>query len=1013
MRTSRVLNASTAFICFTAPSIFATTLTISVPGDANVNTSGKFNASTYEGDLRGALNFINLNPSPESYEIQFNLGKANTIKLGADLPPLKLPMTNEMVLSGLNMGGNQIVIDGNDYRAFLASQGKINIANLTITNVVAAGKEGGAGSGGGLGAGAALFVDHADVIISNLTVLNASAKGGNGSINTSGGGSGGGGAGFGGAFYVNEGGSLKFQGAVNTGFTGSNSTKGGKGAIDGWHAGDDAFFVSNAQVILDPNGQTITFYNPIADDSSSTFEGAHAGINRSHSSGVELQIGDLVSPAGTVEFVSANSISGEVTLQKGALALHNNRSLGSASVNFAGEDAVLQAKADIHIKNEIILNAGGTLDPNGHTLSIDTPLTGQGGITIRKGGKAVFSETNTYEGETTIDGTLEVKGSIEGHVKINSEGALFVENNMRIKDLVGAENCTLHVDQGKTLTFGTDNPSTFEGKLSGNGTIIKEDSGTFTLSGDNSFVGTFVVKGGTVKLGKDSIFPSGAKLNIASDATLTGIGSLGGVSIDGIVAPGNSIGTLNVSSVSFDKGSNYMLEFDETASDLIASNGPVTINPGAGLTLSYSLYTTPLEKYTIVTSNEPISYNSEFNLINPLPRYNFAVEYDPYAITLAYVSVNDFYAKGNAGEAAKCFNRLIDKFTPDLVDIATVLYSQSRSAWQDSFDQLQPANFNDIAFAQTHVAERVRQTYSVHLFEQRVEACPTEKRISLWFTPFVEKVHQTGDGDSEHLGYRENFSGFTAAADYLFVENWMITGGFSFADSNLHIVDGKAHGDFKTYSGSFGAIWTDDHLYIDALASYLFSTINGKRKIHLTGVSSIDRMAHHSQDSNQYLGHLGAGYDFKFSTSDIGTVNLYPFIDVDYLYITQTAYDEHGAKSLDLKVSAKNYDYLRPEAGIGIGYTVCFEYVNIISDLSASFVREFRFLGKKTKAHFNGSSCEFTVEGLDPENNLVVPQFRITGVAPKIGLSISLLYHGEYGAHFIENAGEAELKFSF
>ncbi len=1000
--------AFSALVCFSAPSIFATTLTVNIPGDSNVNTSGKFNETAHEGDLRGALNFINRNSSLDSYQVQFNLGPANTIMLNADLPPLKLSPANDMALSGANAGGNQIVIDGNDHRAFLASQGKIHIADLTITNVVAAGAQGGAGSGGGLGAGAALFVDRAEVTVSNLTVLHASAKGGNGSINTSGGGSGGGGAGFGGAFYVSDGGSLKIQGAVNTGYVGSNFTKGGKGAIEGWHAGDDAFFVSHSQVVLDPSGQIIIFYNPIADDSPPTFEGAPTGIARSSSPGIELQIGDPVSPAGTVELVSANSISGEVKLQKGALAIHNNRSLGSARVNFAGEDAVLQAKADINLNNEIVLNAGGILDPNGHTITIDTPLSGPGGITIRKGGKAVFIEKNTYQGETLVEGTLEVKGSIEGPVKIQPDGTLIVGCDLRITDLMGAENCLLHVDQGKTLIFGTDNPSTFDGKLSGSGKIIKEDNGILTLSGDNSFAGTIEVKGGIVKLDKDSFFPPEAKLNIAPDAVLTGIGYVGNVNLDGVVAPGNSIGTLNVASVSFDKGSNYMLEFDENASDLIVSNGSVTVNPGADLTLAYSLYTIPQEKYTIVTSNEPITYNGEFNLINLLPRYNFALEYDPQAITLAYVSVNDFYAKGNAGEAAKCFNRLIDKFTPDLVDIATVLYAQTPSEWQHSFEQFQPAAFNDIAFAETNVAQRVRQTYSVHLFEQRVEACPTDKQIGLWFTPFVERVHQSGDGNSEHHGYKENFTGFTAAADYLFMKHWMVTGGFSFADSSLSIVDGKAHGDFKTYSGSFGAIWTGDHFFIDALASYLFSTITAKRRIPL-----FDRTAHHSQESNQYLGHLGVGYDFKFSTSDIGTVHLYPFIDVDYLYITQNAYDENGAKSLDLKVSSKNYDYLRPEAGIGIGYTVCFEYVNIITDLSASFVREFRFLGKKTKARFREGSCEFTVEGLDPENNLIVPQFKITGVAPKIGLSISLLYHGEYGAHFIENAGEAELKFSF
>ncbi len=81
--------------------------------------------------------------------------------------------------------------------------------------------------------------------------------------------------------------------------------------------------------------------------------------------------------------------------------------------------------------------------------------------------------------------------------------------------------------------------------------------------------------------------------------------------------------------------------------------------------------------------------------------------------------------------------------------------------------------------------------------------------------------------------------------------------------------------------------------------------------------------------------------------------------------------------------------------------------------MSVSYVHEFRFFGEKTTARFEPSSCKFTVKGLKPENNLVSPQARLRLTAPHSGFSLTLGYHGEYGEHFILNAGEAELRKAF
>ena len=386
---------------------------------------------------------------------------------------------------------------------------------------------------------------------------------------------------------------------------------------------------------------------------------------------------------------------------------------------------------------------------------------------------------------------------------------------------------------------------------------------------------------------------------------------------------------------------------------------------------------------------------------------------------LTLLAVQQFVASGNAAGAAKCFNALIVNPAPDLFNLLNILDLQPMSQWQNSFNQMQPANFNDIAFAQENVAETIRQIYTRHLYEEQVASeCPEQKPWHIWAAPFVDHTRQHGKG--EKLGYRERFAGATTAGDYKLNKHWLFTGGFSFASTGVHIVKGHASADFKTYAGTLGTLWTDSSWYADALFSYLFNSIDARRHMKFSAtapmvnfLSTDERKAFHHQDSNQVLGHLGGGYNYKIKTSSHTHVNVYPFIDLDYIYVTQNGYTERGAQSLDLKVHQIKSDMLRPEGGLGIGYSGCFKRVNVLLDVSTSYAREFRFLGKKTKARFKSNPCEFTVESLFPKNNLFCPAVRLALSLPSSIASLSLGYHGQYGANFTENTGDAELKFGF
>ena len=73
-----------------------------------------------------------------------------------------------------------------------------------------------------------------------------------------------------------------------------------------------------------------------------------------------------------------------------------------------------------------------------------------------------------------------------------------------------------------------------------------------------------------------------------------------------------------------------------------------------------------------------------------------------------------------------------------------------------------------------------------------------------------------------------------------------------------------------------------------------------------------------------------------------------------------------------------------------------------------------RVQGSKLKARQGSEGGEsFTVHGLNPENNLFSPTARISILSKKSQTSFMLGYRGEFGSRFIENALEAQVKFSF
>src|SRR4028119_839295 len=127
-----------------------------------------FSAST-ANQLREAITEANNNSYADTITITGNISGFGE-SFGIDLQDGK----------ALSIIGNGRTIDGgNNAQLFNIVSGKVVLSNLTLQNGLAKGGDGAGGGGGGLGAGGALFVSGGNVTVKNVTFNNNQARGGN------------------------------------------------------------------------------------------------------------------------------------------------------------------------------------------------------------------------------------------------------------------------------------------------------------------------------------------------------------------------------------------------------------------------------------------------------------------------------------------------------------------------------------------------------------------------------------------------------------------------------------------------------------------------------------------------------------------------------------------------------------------------------------------------------------------------------------------------------------------
>jgi hypothetical protein len=399
---------------------------------------------------------------------------------------------------------------------------------------------------------------------------------------------------------LNGGGTLKVTGTGSIGFLSvggaatiedagtmtqsSNLNLNGKLQID-----SGASYTITSPTIINDDGATTINNGTLTDDSG----GGNSSINGIFTNNGTLAVaaGDGLTLSGTVTLNGTISGAGALGIGAGNEAIDTaDVTIGSIYINGGNGGGTLTLGTDLTYGGSFTFaNQFGTLNLNGHTLTLTGASAFQGGLV--SGGALAFA------GGTATISIGGVSSTVTAISESGSSTAIDIETNFSYGGTFTQSAGTVFVDTGDTLTL--DGTASLAGTVSGPGTLAIT-GGTATLkSGASLSVANLSISGAstvvtlseTLSYGGHLTLGAGATLSIgaADTLTLTGTSTLGGTLKGGSLVLGGGTVALDTklkTSHLTVAGADVTLGLAVTYAGIFAeSSGTVNLN-GHNLTLS-------------------------------------------------------------------------------------------------------------------------------------------------------------------------------------------------------------------------------------------------------------------------------------------------------------------------------------------------------------------------------------------------------------------------------------------
>ena len=748
-------------------------------------------------------------------------------------------------------------------------------------------------------------------------------------------------------------GGLAKTGFGNVTLTGANTYTGGTMVSGGTLTGNTTSLQGNIE-----NNASVVF--------NQGTDGTYAGI-MSGTGGLTK------SGAGNLTLSGANSYSGGTTVSGGTLTGTTSSLQGNILNNAA-----------------VVFTGGGTYAGN---------MTGTGSLNVSTTGLLILSGTNAYAGGTTIN-----SGTLQGN-------AASLQGNI-------LNNAALVFDQATTGTYA--------GVITGTGSLTKTGAGLLNLTGNNVVGGGTTVSGGVLAVNG----------SMTSNVTVTNGGALGGngqligaLAVNGgTVAPGNSIGTMTVTGNFSQTGGVYQVEVNSAGqNDKIVATGTATINGGTVQVLAASGTYQRNTTYTIVSATGGLSgtysgVSSNLAFLTP------SLSYDANNVYLLLAQTANAFAAGARTRDQYAVGTALDIASPTATgDFNTVLNAlaaltaQQGAAALDAISGQPYADFGSVnvgasltfmnTLGQQIAAARGGGTATrVALAEACEIACDTadQPKWGVWISGLGGFGSIGGNANAGTLTY--NLGGVAVGADYRFDPRFLVGLAFGYSSGRQWVNGFQGNGNSDNYSAALYASFNQGGLYVDALAGYAYSDNRLQRVMQIPGLAT--RYANGGTGANQFLGQIEAGY--KIGVYEAAQATITPFARFQTVAVSQNAFGESGAQSLNLSVAQQNTTSVRTVIGADFGASVPVGLERPLAiTLRLGWAHEYADTARPMTAAFAGApTAAFTVYGAQPLRDAAVIGF---GLNAQIGASTSLYarYDGEITGRDDSHAISAGLRMTW
>ncbi|MER9328684.1 autotransporter domain-containing protein [Mesorhizobium sp. M0488] len=594
-------------------------------------------------------------------------------------------------------------------------------------------------------------------------------------------------------------------------------------------------------------------------------------------------------------------------LGSGTLAVTNGGiASGGITAMAIGADATAQATVDgqtslWEMHGDLLIGVGGTAS-----------------VTLSNGGTALVDFATVIAGQAGSTGTLNIGGAA-GAAAIGA-GIL--------------DSATLQFGLGTgALNFNHTNTNyAFDATISGLGTINQIAGNTNLTADSSSFTGATNVSGGRLAV-NGSLASS---LVTITGGMLGGNGTVGGIAAKsgGIIAPGNSIGTLNVAgNVDQAAGSIYLVELTSTGtSDFLHATGAATIDSGAlidvvkldGAPYVVGTHYTVLQADGGVTGTYTIGGNTGSAFLGLVDSYDLNHVYlDVVQNTFASVGLTpNQIATGGGAESLGSGDPLYDAIFA-LPDAATA---------QAAFDQLsgeihasaKGMLIEDSRFIRDAATSRISAAFGeaggtaalpVMAYGEggpEMVAADTD-RFAVWGQAFGSWSNTDSDGNA--AAFDRSTGGLLAGADTL-VGGWRVglIGGYS--HSSFDADDRNSSGKSDNYHlGLYGGTnW--GAIAFRTGAAYSWNSLSTKRAVAFGGFTD-GLSADYDAGTAQVFGELA----YK---ADTGRFKFEPFANLAYVSVHTDGFSETGgAAALTSAGSTTDATFttlgLRASTDLGLG----------------------------------------------------------------------------------------------